>query len=379
MKKTLHKIHLWLSIPLGLIITVICFTGATLVFEQDITRALNKHLYQVEVPQGKERLSPSEVINIVQDRHGEMKISSVSIPKAADATYQISFNSGGRKVLFVNPYTGESIGWSKSYPFFQTMRKLHRWFLDAPKSKGSMSTGKLIVGISTIAMTIILISGLVIWIPRTHKALKNRLTVACNKGTRRLMYDSHVALGFYATIFLLLMALTGPTWSFGWYREAAYSLLGAEPQPQNQQTGHAHGHGHDEKKENGKTERRQETSIAYDVALKEIQNLYPEYNYIKLSKNEATVSLNKYGYRRNKNGYRSKSDNVKFNPKTGKITEIRKFEDNSVRQNLRGLIYSLHVGTWGGPATKVLYFLAALIGATLPLTGYYLWLKKKMR
>ena len=49
MKKTLHKIHLWLSIPLGLIITVICFTGATLVFEQDITRALNKNLYQVEV------------------------------------------------------------------------------------------------------------------------------------------------------------------------------------------------------------------------------------------------------------------------------------------------------------------------------------------
>lgn len=235
-----------------------------------------------------------------------------------------------------------------------------------------MSTGKLIVGVSTIAMTIILISGLVIWIPRTRKALKNRLTVACGKGTRRLMYDSHVALGFYATIFLLLMALTGPTWSFGWYREAAYSLLGAEPQPQNQQAGHAHGHGNDEKKENGKTERRQETCIAYDAALKEIQNLYPEYNYIKLSKNEATVSLNKYGYR-------SKSDNVKFNPKTGKITEIRKFEDNSVRQNLRGLIYSLHVGTWGGPATKVLYFLAALIGATLPLTGYYLWLKKKMR
>lgn len=368
MKKLLHKIHLWLSIPFGLIITVICFTGATLVFEQDITRALNKHLYQVEIPQGKERLSPSEVINIVQDRHDEMEISSVSIPKAADATYQISFSNGGKKVLFVNPYTGESIGLSKSCPFFQTMRKLHRWFLDAPKSKESISAGRMIVGISTIAMTVILISGLVIWIPRTRKALKNRLTVACGKGNRRLIYDSHVALGFYATIFLLLMALTGPTWSFGWYREAAYSLLGAEPQTQNPKTGH--GYGHNEKKENGKTERQQENTITYDIALKEIQSQYPEYNYIKLSKNEATVALNK-------NGYRQKSDNIKFNPKTGKITEIRKFEDNSVRQNLRGLIYSLHVGTWGGSVTKVLYFLAALIGATLPLTGYYLWLKKK--
>lgn len=368
MKKTLHKIHLWLSIPLGLIITVICFTGATLVFEQDITRTLNKHLYQVEIPQGKERLSPSEVINIVQDRHDGMEISSVSIPKAADATYQISFSNGGKKVLFVNPYTGESIGWSKSYPFFQTMRKLHRWFLDIPKSKGSMSVGKLIVGVSTIAMTVILISGLVIWIPRTCKALKNRLTVACGKGVRRLMYDSHVALGFYATIFLLLMALTGPTWSFGWYREAAYTLLGAEPQTSNQQSGHSHGH--TDKKESSNTERKQDNTIAYDVVLKEIQDIYTDYNYIKLSKNEATVSLNKFGYK-------YKSDKVKFNPKTGVITSVKKFEENTVRQNLRWLIYSLHVGTWGGPVTKILYFLAALIGATLPLTGYYLWMKKK--
>ncbi|WP_294453282.1 PepSY domain-containing protein [uncultured Bacteroides sp.] len=368
MKKTLHKIHLWLSIPLGLIITVICFTGATLVFEQDITRALNKHLYQAEIPQGKERLSPSEVINIVQDRHDGMEISSVSIPKAADATYQISFSNGGKKVLFVNPYTGESIGWSKSYPFFQTMRKLHRWFLDIPKSKGSMSVGKLIVGVSTIAMTVILISGLVIWIPRTRKALKNRLTVACGKGVRRLMYDSHVALGFYATIFLLLMALTGPTWSFGWYREAAYTLLGAEPQTSNQQSGHSHGH--TDKKESSNTERKQDNTIAYDVVLKEIQDIYTDYNYIKLSKNEATVSLNKFGYK-------YKSDKVKFNPKTGVITSVKKFEENTVRQNLRWLIYSLHVGTWGGPVTKILYFLAALIGATLPLTGYYLWMKKK--
>lgn len=368
MKKTLHKIHLWLSIPLGLIITVICFTGATLVFEQDITRALNKHLYQVEVPQGKERLNTREIINIVQGRHDGMEISSVNIPKATDATYQVSFNNEGRKVLFVNPYTGESIGWSKSYPFFQTMRKLHRWFLDAPKSKGSMSTGKLIVGISTIAMTIILISGLVIWIPRTSKALKNRLTVTCSKGTRRLMYDSHVALGFYATIFLLLMALTGPTWSFGWYREAAYTLLGAEPQTSNQQPGHAHGH--TDKKESSNTERNQDNTIAYDIVLKEIQDIYTDYNYIKLGKNEATVSLNKFGYK-------YKSDKIKFNPKTGEIISVKKFEENTVRQNLRWLIYSLHVGTWGGPLTKILYFIAALIGATLPLTGYYLWMKKK--
>ena len=32
MNKVFRKIHLWLSVPVGLIITVICLTGAALVF-----------------------------------------------------------------------------------------------------------------------------------------------------------------------------------------------------------------------------------------------------------------------------------------------------------------------------------------------------------
>lgn len=41
MRKAFAKIHLWFSIPFGIIISVICLSGAALVFEQDITRALN--------------------------------------------------------------------------------------------------------------------------------------------------------------------------------------------------------------------------------------------------------------------------------------------------------------------------------------------------
>lgn len=39
--------------------------------------------------------------------------------------------------------------------------------------------------------------------------------------------------------------------------------------------------------------------------------------------------------------------------------------------------FAFHTGSWGGMTTKVLYFLAAFIGGILPLSGYYLWLKKK--
>ena len=39
-KKVLLKLHLWLSLPLGVIIMLICLSGATLVFKNEIRNAL---------------------------------------------------------------------------------------------------------------------------------------------------------------------------------------------------------------------------------------------------------------------------------------------------------------------------------------------------
>lgn len=95
---------------------------------------------------------------------------------------------------------------------------MHRWLLDSMKQDGGIFWGKMIVGTSTLMFVFVLISGVVVWWPRTRKALKNSLKIVANKGWRRFWYDLHVAGGMYALVFLLAMALTGLTWSFQWYR-----------------------------------------------------------------------------------------------------------------------------------------------------------------
>lgn len=90
--------------------------------------------------------------------------------------------------------------------------------------------GKMIVGVSTLSLVFVLISGIVIWWPRTRKSLKNSLKITATKGWKRFWYDLHVAGGMYALIFLLAMALTGLTWSFPWYRTAFYKVFGVEMQ-----------------------------------------------------------------------------------------------------------------------------------------------------
>ena len=49
MKKIFRKFHLWLSVPLGIFITMLCFSGATLVYEQEITQCLRRLYYVDEV------------------------------------------------------------------------------------------------------------------------------------------------------------------------------------------------------------------------------------------------------------------------------------------------------------------------------------------
>ena len=41
------------------------------------------------------------------------------------------------------------------------------------------------------------------------------------------------------------------------------------------------------------------------------------------------------------------------------------------------LFKQLHTGTWGGWFSRVLYAIAALIGGFLPISGYYLWWKRR--
>ena len=50
-RKVFHWIHLWLSVPFGLITTLICFSGAMLVFEDEITSMLHRDICRVKPPE----------------------------------------------------------------------------------------------------------------------------------------------------------------------------------------------------------------------------------------------------------------------------------------------------------------------------------------
>lgn len=399
MKKIFRKIHLWLSVPFGLIITLVCFSGAMLVFENEVNEWFRRDLYYVETV--KESPLPMDKLleKVATTLPDSVSVTGVSISSDPGRAYQVSLSKPRRASLYVDQYTGEVKGKSERSGFFMFMFRMHRWLLDSmnPGNEG-IFWGKMIVGVSTLLLVFVLISGIVIWWPRTRKALKNSLKITATKGWKRFWYDLHVAGGMYALIFLLAMALTGLTWSFPWYRTAFYKVFGVEVQQRAAQ-GHEQKSDaqkrdtklatHREKKREGNEVRKGERSgrpennhsDMYSVTSPFVywQEIYdklgrqnPEYKQISISSGTASVSFNRFGNQR-------ASDRYSFNTDNGEFTETSLYQHQDKSGKIRGWIYSVHVGNWGGMFTRILTFIAALLGAALPLTGYYLWIKRLIK
>lgn len=357
--KLFRKLHLWLSVPFGLVITILCFTGAILIFEREVTELSQPHLYKVKAL-GEEVMPLEKLINLASEHIApDAAITGVTITNDPERTYQLHLSNPQRASIYVDQYSGEVLGQSKRLPLFSTTLKLHRWLMGSPRAEdGGIGIGKLIVGISTIMFVFVLISGAVIWWPRNRQMLKNRLSIKWSKGCKRLLYDLHIAGGIYALVVLLALSLTGLTWSFSWYRGGFYKVFGSEVVERPKGKGITAG-SQSEAVEFAKWQSVYEELVARDSS----------YAKITISNGTAQQYHDKWGNQR-------AADSYTFEPATGEIIKHMPYAQSDKTKKIGGWIHSIHLGIWGGIFSRIVTFLAALLGASLPLTGYYLWFKR---
>lgn len=391
--KLWRKLHLWLSIPFGIFITLICFSGAMLIFEPEITRAVKSEVYYVNEFK-EEPLQMRELMETVKaSLPDSVNITGVTVFSDKERTYQVNLSKPRRASLFIDQYSGEITGKYERLGFFSAMFKLHRWLLDSANPHGDgVKIGKLIVGISTLIFVIVLITGIIIWMPRAKKNLRRSLSISFANGWKGFWRGLHVAGGMYALIFVLAMALTGLTWSFDWYRTAFYAVCGVEHTPRNfgqpksssadknslpqeSLAQGARGEGRNGHRGEGLGEGRGRRGGGHrsefgrwQQGYDELNEKYPDAPQITIGSETATVTLGNSGNSR-------ASDKYEFNHHSGEITPSVAYTDSKGADKLRGWIYSIHTGSLGGLFTRILWLLGAMLGGSLPLTGYYIWIK----
>lgn len=372
---------MWLGLSSGLIIIAVCFSGTIYVWNTELTEWAAPHLYTVDNP-GTARIPADSFFQKIKET-SQASITSVVIPASASRTYQFVTRKEGEQgrggiTYFVNPYTGGITGNSnektKTKTFMATMFSLHRWLcLDRV---GNRDLGSMITGWATIIFTLGCITGLIIWFPQKVKAWKQGLKIKFSGNWKRTNHDLHNSLAFYSLFLLLLMGLTGPQFSFPWYRTGLQKTLGTyKGKPAAPPA----------KKEKPATDSAKPAppsllSMAdYVSAADKILTYEGDYTIGLPSESAPAISISK-----NKRGFfaPAAADRLTLDVATAEVKKKEIFKDKPVTERIGGSIKAIHVGNVYGTFTKILYFLACLIATSLPITGTLIWwnkLKKKRK
>ncbi len=192
MRRVLLNVHLLIGLILGPILVVLGVTGALLVFEPAIDRALNPRLLRV-LPEDR-HATLDEIARVVRTAYPEDPIARITFATRADESYQVQL-LGGRTV-FVDPATPRVLGDRGRDHAVEYLLDLHLRLMAG-------ETGNLVVAIAGVLTLVSAVTGLILWWPTKILTLRRR---ASWRGTN---FTLHQVLGFYSSAVLFLISLSG--------------------------------------------------------------------------------------------------------------------------------------------------------------------------
>jgi uncharacterized iron-regulated membrane protein len=366
-KKAVRKIHLVLAFTSGLVVFMLAVTGCLYVFEQEITHSLRKDDIVIR-PELTKVIPLSQLWQQTQNKVGYEKISWVYVyndPAKSWVFTSLKRNAHGITYFgnidyytstYVNPYTGEIIGvYDEEKKLLNIVKYLH-WSLLL-----KTEYGQPIIGWSTFIFVFTLISGLILWWPKNKKAIRKRFWLNWKKTTRwrRKIHDLHSVFGFYTLPVVLIIALSGMVWAFPWFKSFVYVAgAGTSVQP--------------DLKPAISTYTEQNTAIPLDIALRQSKIDHPVAEAFRITPpNDSTGIINVAVQQ--KDGAYFVTHNLQFDQYSGQLLRERSHEEKNFGEKLSQGNYDIHTGIILGFPGKILAFIASLVCATLPVTGFMLW------
>ncbi|NEW07241.1 PepSY domain-containing protein [Paenibacillus sp. SYP-B3998] len=361
MRRTLLKLHLIVSLFLGLFIVVICTTGSMLVVEDDIQKMTHPLLYQA---------TPGDTpIHTIQQNAEQaypgFNADRVDIPNE-DGLYHVRVTKDvngntATHTVYVDPGTGKVLGpvGPERDAFFTKVVQLHRYLLVGDllgKTKAS-----LIGSVMGLGLIFILVTGAYLWWPGLKK-FASGFRIIRKKGKLPLNQGLHKTIGIVTIPFLLVFAITGTAlhvdkYVFGWFGVNTKAEIPAAWT---------------------KTKTKDKEPLSLDVIVQNAKEAFPQNQLIRVQlpvKPDQTYQLAM------KDGFSLNGSNnvtVYEDPYSGQI--LGKTNPYAGITFYNALKKGLHYATWGGEPVKIFSVIMGLMPLFLMITGLVIWqLKVRVR
>lgn len=360
-KKVIGKLHLWLGFGSGLVVLIIAITGCLYAFKAEIEDLTQS--YRFVEPQPKAYLPPSRLQAIAEEALPDKHVHAVLYADSTRAAQVIfySYEPSYYYFVYVNQYTGEVLHvHDENNSFFGQVLRGH-FYLWLPHE-----IGQPIIASATLIFVVMLASGIYLWWPRNKKGKRQRFTIKWNARWRRKNYDLHNALGFYVSWIAIILALTGLVWGFEWFADGYYGLAsgGKEYLPYQEPPSDT-------------------TNMLSDSSMPVMDQIW--YRMLKEHPDAAIIEVHQPPTS-------ASSILITINPEQDTYWQMdyRYFDQYSLEElavdhiwnryhqatmadKLLRMNYDVHTGGILGLPGKILAFLASLLCASLPLSGFMIW------
>lgn len=202
LRKAFFQVHLWIGVGLGVYVLMISVSGSAIVFRNEISKAFSAQP-RIVAAIGP-RLSRGELKQAVTQAYPAYAVAFIFESNRANEATEVWLDHDGKhKTRLFDPYTGKDLG--DSVPFI-----IHAltWMIDFHINLLSGKTGRTLNGIGAILVTLLALSGAVVWWPGIQN-WRSSLAIRRDANWKRLNWNLHSAVGIWTFAFVLIWGVTG--------------------------------------------------------------------------------------------------------------------------------------------------------------------------
>jgi uncharacterized iron-regulated membrane protein len=361
LRKVLFWCHLCAGSIAGLVILIMSVTGVLLGFERQINAWVDGKYHVLPQRAGTTLISIDELRSTIQPEVRQPP--SVTIHADPSAPLELSY--GRERTVFVDPYTGKTLGDAPKNPraFFGAAEKFHRALGGAIRN----SFGRSVTGICNLLFLGLVVSGIYLWFPKqwTAKHIRPAIWFRGNLKGRPRDWNWHNTIGFWCVLPLFFIVLSGVIMSYQWANNLLYQLTGTQPPvapPANSRS--------------VQRINKPSTFLPSNELLTRVEQQSPGWKSITFRMPTPRDETITFATDTGSGGQPQKRSQLTIDRKTGGVIRMENFDNYNLGRKLRSIARFLHTGEILGLPGQVVATLASLGATFLVWTGLSLALRR---
>ena len=357
---------------------VMGITGAMISFQKEILWLINKDSHVVKI--SGQIQTEQQIIDNFKLKFPKANIRGLTVKNdpTSSAVVNIASNKkgkAGRRGInyYINPYTSEILPDIKGQKVFKFIEMIHRGLVAG-------EVGKQIVGACTLALLVLMLSGIFVYLPRLKRAFFKSFTFKFKQKGRSFLSTMHSSLGMWVIPFYLMSSLTGLFLSYHWFSDIVYNVAGVEKKVRQKPT-NTKGKMDNKTKENTNRGGNKQRELS-SQRVQKIFNLFKEnitdYSSVSLKFEGKKGIYNLTYIKKEPMHYRARNE-ISLDIKNNTIVKHEEFSKKPLEEILIKSVIPIHTGEYFGRTVQILTLIASLLMSLFTITGFMMYFQRRKK